>query len=355
MGRRRRVPSDASTPPPSKGGISSFATMLFSTLITAAAVALVVGFLVLMELHRPGPGTGQVVVVARGAGVNAIGEHLKAEGVIRSPGMFRLASELQGGKGLKAGEYEIPAGASLIQVLRQLLEGKVLFHGVTVPEGATSAAVVAILAGNDVLTGPTPEAPPEGALLPETYTIERGMTRAQVLAQMLAARERVLLELWEERAPDLPLATPEEALILASIVEKETGLAAERPQVAAVFVNRLRKGMRLESDPTIIYGLTKGVPLGRGLRRSEIDKPNRYNTYQIDGLPPTPICNPGRDAIAAVLNPPRTNALFFVADGSGGHAFAVTYAEHLKNVERWRAVERSRAAAAASPAPAGSP
>jgi len=348
MGRRRRGAGDLEREraPRPKQGFSGFASLVFSTLITGAAVALALGFLILVELNRPGPGDGRVVVIPRGAGVNAIGAHLKAEGVIRSPGMFRLASELQGGPGLKAGEYAIPANASVIEVLRQLAEGKVLFHGVTIAEGVTSAAAVAILAANDVLTGPTPEAPPEGAILPETYAIERGMTRAQVLAQMLAARERVLLELWERRAPNLPFSTPEEALILASIVEKETGLAAERPQVAAVFVNRLRKGMRLESDPTIIYGLTKGVPLGRGLRRSEIDKPNPYNTYQIAGLPPTPICNPGRDAIAAVLDPPRSSALFFVADGSGGHAFAATYAEHQKNVARWREIERSRSAVA---------
>lgn len=347
MGRRRRSPFAAERQPePPGGGFSGFASMVFSTLITGFAVAMVVGFLVLVELNRPGPADAKVVVIPRGASVSAIGSHLKAEGVIRSPGMFRLASELHGGEGLRAGEYQIAAHASVMQVLRQLREGKVLFHGVTIPEGITSAAAMSILADNDVLTGPTPETPPEGSILPETYTIERGMTRAQVLAQMLAARERVLLALWEQRAPNLPLDSPEEALILASVVEKETGLPEERPLVAAAFINRLRKGMRLESDPTIIYGLTKGAPLGRGLKRSELDQKNRYNTYRIDGLPPTPICNPGKEAIAAVLNPARSNALFFVADGTGGHAFAATYAEHAKNVERWRAIERSRAAGA---------
>lgn len=348
MGRPRRPQrgAEALREPPRP---STLAVMLTSTLMTASAVLLGLVFLLLVELHRAGPAEQRIVVIPRGASVSAIAVHLQEQGVVRTAGVFRLASEIYGRNGLKAGEYELPAGASIVQVVRQLAEGKVLFHGVTIPEGATSATAIAILDANEVLTGPTPEAPPEGSILPETYTVERGMTRAEVLAQMLAARERVLLELWQNRAPNLPFDTPEEALILASVVEKETGLAAERPQVAGVFVNRLRKGMRLESDPTIIYGLTKGVPLGRGLRRSEIDAPNPWNTYQISGLPPTPICNPGQEAIAAVLNPPRTSALFFVADGTGGHAFAASYPEHLRNVERWRAIERSRAQAVGAP------
>jgi UPF0755 protein len=198
-----------------------------------------------------------------------------------------------------------------------------------------------------VLSG-VAEVPPEGALLPDTYQVQRGDDRAVVLQRMRAARDKLLVQLWTKRAPGLPFATPEEAVTLASIVEKETGAPSERPRVAAVFENRLRAGMRLESDPTIIYGISKGRPLGRGLTVSEIAAPTPYNTYRIAGLPPTPIANPGRASLEAVLNPPQTAELFFVADGTGGHVFASSYAEHQKNVTRWRAVERERAAAAAA-------
>jgi UPF0755 protein len=236
----------------------------------------------------------------------------------------------------------------MAEVLGKIRRGEVVRHMVTVPEGATSAQALAILMRHPVLTG-TAAVPPEGALLPETYDIQRGDDRAAVLKRMMAARDKALAELWANRQQGLPVKTPEEAVILASIVEKETGIASERPRVAAVFVNRLRRGMRLESDPTIIYGLSRGEPLldasgrRRGLRRSELDRPNPYSTYQIDGLPPTPIANPGLEALRAVLNPPETNELFFVADGAGGHVFAPTFEQHLRNVARWREIERSRA------------
>src|SRR5690606_18966200 len=194
--------------------------------------------------------------------------------------------------------------------------------------------------------------PPEGSVLPETYQIERGDDRAAVLKRMMDAQEALLAQLWAKRHPGLPFDTPEEAVTLASIVEKETGVAAERPRVAAVFVNRLRRGMRLESDPTIIYGLTRGRPLGRGIRASELAAATPYNTYLIDGLPPTPIANPGRASLAAVLDPPKTDELFFVADGTGGHVFAKTYEEHLRNVAKWRALEKAKAAEAAASAEA---
>jgi UPF0755 protein len=244
---------------------------------------------------------------------------------------------------LKAGEYAVPQGASMRQVVDMLAEGRTLLHPITIPEGLTSAMVVELLAASDVLTGPVPAVPPEGAILPETYKVARGADRTRILQQMIADHQEVVEKLWAKRAKGLPIKTPEEAVILASIVEKETGIAHERPQVAAVFVNRLRKGMRLESDPTIIYGVSRGRALGRGILQSELDRATPYNTYKIDGLPPTPIANPGRDAIAAVLNPPTTTALFFVADGTGGHAFAATYAEHQRNVARWRDIERQRA------------
>jgi UPF0755 protein len=197
--------------------------------------------------------------------------------------------------------------------------------------------------GDPILIGEAEEVPPEGSLLPETYLFERGTTRQQIIERMRQSQVDLLAELWPTRNPDLPFDTMEDAIILASIVEKETSLASERPRIASVFVNRLRIGMRLESDPTIIYGLTGGEPLGRGLRVSEIEAPNEYSTYQIDRFPPTPICNPGRDAIAAVLNPPDGDELYFVADGTGGHAFARTYNEHLRNVAAWRRMERNGA------------
>lgn len=203
----------------------------------------------------------------------------------------------------------------------------------------TSEVVAQILAQSDVLSGVAPT-PAEGTVLPETYDVRRGDDRATVLRRMVTAQDRLLASLWADRRPDLPLRSPEQAVILASIVEKETGKASERPKIAAIFLNRLRKGMRLESDPTIIYGLTGGKPLGRGLRLSELQRRTAYNTYLIDGLPPTPIANPGRAAIAAVLDPPELADLFFVADGTGGHAFAATLAEHEKNVLHWREVER---------------
>jgi UPF0755 protein len=193
--------------------------------------------------------------------------------------------------------------------------------------------------------------PAEGTILPETYDYERGEERAAVLQRMMDDHDRLLAALWDERKSGLPIRTPQDAVTLASIVEKETGVASERPRVAAVFVNRLNQGIRLQSDPTIIYGLTKGRPLGRGIRRSELDAPNPYNTYQIDGLPPGPIANPGRASLAAVLDPPDTNEIFFVADGTGGHVFAATLEEHNANVARWRIVEQQRAAAKAGQNP----
>jgi UPF0755 protein len=195
--------------------------------------------------------------------------------------------------------------------------------------------------------GEISEIPVEGSLLPDTYSFEKGSDRKETLEQMRSQLETRLAEIWAERAPDLPISSPQELLILASIVEKETGIASERPDVAAVFINRLNRGMRLQSDPTIIYGITNGQgPLGRGLRRSEIEAQNPYNTYQIEGLPPGPIANPGVDALRAVANPSDIDALYFVADGSGGHAFANTYVQHQANVARWRVIERERADAA---------
>jgi len=307
----------------------------------------------------PGPaareGEATVVSLPSGSGVSTIAATLKQAGVIRSTDMFKAAASLTGAdRKLRAGEYEVPTRASLRKVLNLLVSGKVVRHYVTLPEGWSSAQAVDILMRQPILTG-TVEIPAEGALWPETYEVMRGETRASVVARMKRARDEQLTRLWAERSPATIVRTPEEAMILASIVEKETGIAAERPRVAAVFTNRLRIGMRLESDPTIVYGVTKGRPLGRGIRRSELQRETPWNTYLIDGLPPTPIANPGKDAVAAVLNPPRTDDLFFVADGTGGHVFARTYDEHLQNVARWREIERRKAGLPPAPVAAAEP
>lgn len=297
------------------------------------------------EVEEPGPAAGETIVtLPRGSGLIAIANRLEEAGVVEDAQLFRIWVTIDGGdRDLRAGEYAIPAGASMQDIYDQLRAGDTIQYLVTAPEGRTSAQIVRILNENPVLTGEITEIPAEGTLLPETYSFHRGDTRQDILDRMRADQQALLDELWPNRADDLPFDTPEEAIILASIVEKETGVASERPLVASVFVNRLRRGMMLESDPTIIYGITGGEPLGRGIRRSELDNDdNPYNTYFITGLTPTPIANPGRDAIAAVLNPPESDYLFFVADGTGGHAFAATYREHQRNVANWRRIERER-------------
>jgi UPF0755 protein len=331
------------------------ATATISLFIIAALVAAWSVF------YAPGPSARDgrettIVTLPSGAGVSAIAATLKSAGVIRSTDMFKAAATLTGAdRKLRAGEYEVPSKASLRSVIVLLVEGRVVRHYVTLPEGWSSAQAVDILNRQPILIGTVDETPEEGSLWPDTYEVSRGETRNAVIARMRRARDENLARLWAARSPATVVRTPEEAVILASIVEKETGLAAERPRVAAIFTNRLRAGMRLESDPTIVYGITRGRPLGRGIRRSELDRPTAWNTYQIDGLPPTPIANPGRDAIAAVLNPPRTDELFFVADGTGGHVFARTYDEHLANVARWREIERRKAGLPPEAAPPAAP
>ena len=311
--------------------------------VAALAIALLVlvvwGFWV---FTGPGPASKETTVILRqGAGLQEIAAALEDRKVVGSGSVFMAVAQLSGAaRELKAGEYLIKPRASMGSVLDKIRRGDVVRHFVTIPEGWTSEQAVAILMAEPVLTGSAP-VPPEGAILPETYEVQRGDDRAAVLNRMVQAREKLMAQLWPKRRPDLPFATQEQALTLASIVEKETAIAAERPRIAAVFVNRLQKGMRLESDPTIIYGISKGRPLGRGIRASEVKTPTPYNTYLIAGLPPTPIANPGRAAIAAVLDPPRTDELYFVADGSGGHVFAKTFDEHLANVAAWRQIEKN--------------
>jgi UPF0755 protein len=336
-------------PPQRRGclaGLASAAATL-AVIVLVAAVALAVIY------KAPGPkaahGAETAVILRRGAGVAEIGAALESAGTVRSAPLFMAAAQLTGAaRSLKAGEYAIPSRASLAQVLDKIRRGDVVHHRVTIPEGLTSEQVVEILDANPVLTGQVPT-PPEGSLLPETYDVVRGEDRAAVLQRMMDARDKLIGQLWARRKAGLPFETPGQAVTLASIVEKETAVGAERPEVASVYVNRLRQGMRLEADPTLIYGLNGGKPLGRGLRKSELAAPGPYNTYLNTGLPPTPIGNPGRASLAAVLDPPDTDYLFFVADGSGGHAFSASYEEHLKNVARWRRIERERPAGAPAP------
>ena len=331
---------------------------LFVTLLSAAAtfvaVLMLAALWALWTFQGPGPAarTGQstTVILRKGAGLPEIAASLERGGVVRSRSIFVAAAQLTGAaRTLKAGEYEFPSREGMASVLEKIKSGKVVRHQITIAEGLTSDEAVEILATNPVLAGVAPT-PPEGTILPETYDVQRGEDRAAVLRRMMDARDKLLTTLWDKRAAGLPFKTPEDAVILASIVEKETGIASERPRIAAVFLNRLAKGIRLESDPTIIYGLTRGRPLGRGIRQSELVGDTPYNTYRIDGLPPTPICNPGRAALAAVLDPPKSDELYFVANGTGGHVFASTFEQHQLNVQKWRAIEAGKAANGEAPA-----
>jgi UPF0755 protein len=246
---------------------------------------------------------------------------------------------------LKAGEYEFPAGVSAENAVRMMGEGRTLKHKLTIPEGLTVRQIAALVEQADFLSGEVGDLPPEGSLLPETWVLSRDDSRAELMARMQRGMEQTLEELWVKRAADLPLKSPQEALILASVVERETGLAAERPKVAGVFMNRLRKGMRLQSDPTVIYGLSDGLGvLNRSLTRKDLEVENGWNTYVVDRLPKTPISNPGRAGLEAVLHPTQTDALFFVADGAGGHRFAKSLEEHNRNVGNWRKVVKDRKA-----------
>jgi UPF0755 protein len=284
-----------------------------------------------------------VVNIPRG-GARDIADLLVREGVINDPWVFvggALALKARGDD-LKYGEYLFPKQASLREVAETIIEGKVVQHLLTLAEGLTSEQIIARLLENDVLGGNIREVPREGSLLPESYRFTRGTSREQMVQRMQQAQQRLLKEIWERRMPDIPVRTPEQLVTLASIIEKETGKPEERTRVAAVFVNRLKQNMKLQSDPTIIYGLVGGKgSLGRPILRSEIDRPTPYNTYVIQGLPPGPIANPGRASLEAAANPARTKELYFVADGTGGHAFSDTYDQHQKNVARLRVIEQN--------------
>ncbi|MGY4624950.1 endolytic transglycosylase MltG [Bradyrhizobium sp. USDA 4486] len=295
-------------------------------------------------LEAPGPlKEDKIVNIPQRAGKRDIAETLNREGVTDvNPWVFIASvAALKASSDLKPGEYSFQKNASLRDVIATIVEGKVVQHAVTIPEGLTSEQIVARLSDNDIFTGSVRELPREGTLLPETYKFPRGTTREQVIQRMQQAHKRVLAEIWERRNQDIPVKTPEQLVTLASIVEKETGKPDERSRVAAVFVNRLKQRIKLQSDPTIIYGLVGGKgTLGRPIKRSEITQPSPYNTYVIEGLPPGPISNPGRASLEAAANPARTRDLYFVADGTGGHAFTETYDAHQKNVAKLRAMEK---------------
>ncbi len=308
--------------------------------MTISLLAIGGGYLWLKNAYHTaaGPGEETIVLIEKGMGVAAIASHLKQQGIVASAHVFRFGDQIFGAKQpLRAGEYRIPANANPAGVADILKTGEQVVYKTTIAEGLTTLEIVDFLRDEPLLRGEIVTMPAEGTLLPETYHFHRGETRLSIIKRMATAMQRTVDELWENRMPELPLATPYEAVILASIVEKETGVADERAKVAGVFINRLNKKMRLQSDPTVVYGITNGAgPLGRPLTRKDLDGVTAYNTYQINRLPPTPIANPGRKAIEAVLNPAQTDALYFVANGTGGHTFAKTLQEHNRNVRAWR-------------------
>src|SRR3954449_12044619 len=287
----------------------------------------------------------KIVNIPKGLGLRDIADLLARENVIDQPMVFiGSVLVLKAKDELKFGEYKFTRQITLRETIETIVEGKVVQHAFTIPEGLTSEQIVARLAEVDFLSGNIREIPKEGTLLPETYSFPRYMTREQAIQRMQNAHRRVVQEVWDRRSPDLPVKTPEALVTLASIVEKETGRPDERSRVAAVFVNRLRQRIKLQADPTIIYGLVGGKgTLGRPIMRSEIEQPTPYNTYVIEGLPPGPIANPGRASLEAAANPARTRDLFFVADGTGGHTFTETFDQHQRNVTRWRQVEKAKA------------
>ena len=288
-----------------------------------------------------------IVLIEKGDSLDKIARRLKKDGLIGSVSVFKLAGRVSGDSTrLKAGEYRIPAKASPKLILDILTGDKTVVRRLTIPEGLTSAQTVAMLMDTAALFGEIADIPPNGALLPETYIFSYGTPRKVVFDRMREAMTKTIDELWPQRAADLPYATKEEALVMASIVEKETSVSAERPHIAGVFVNRLRKGMRLQTDPTVIYAVTNGsMVLKRALTYADLKKDHPFNTYTRKGLPPAPICNPGRESIAAALNPQKTKDLYFVANGKGGHAFAATFDGHRANIAAWKKMLQDRKSA----------
>jgi UPF0755 protein len=331
---------------------------VFTILILIAIVGGIVFAVVKHRYEAEGPlAADKIVNIPPRLGTRDIADLLAKEGVIDHPLTFIVSALLvKTHEDLKFGEYQFPKQASLHDVINIIVENKVVPHQITLPEGLTSEQIVQRLLEADMLTGNIKEIPREGSMLPDGYRVTRGTPRDQMIQRMQQAQARIVQEVWDRRVPDLPLRTPQQLVTLASIVEKETGRADERSRVAAVFVNRLKQRMKLQSDPTIIYGLVGGKgTLGRPILRSEIEQPTPYNTYVIDGLPPGPIANPGRAALEAVANPARTKELYFVADGTGGHAFSETLDQHQRNVARLRQLEQAQRDGTPPPAAAPAP
>jgi UPF0755 protein len=353
---RALEPSEAAPPPKrsrhARNRFVVFFNLLVSSSVFLTLAAVVVLFFGNSRFHESGPlEAPRTILVKDGYSLSTIAQQLETRGIIDSDLLFRMGVRAyRASAQMRVGEYAFKPAMSMYDVMQTLRQGKGVVHKVSIPEGLTSFQIMQRIAQNSILTGEMPdEIPSEGSLLPDTYPFQRGLARQELINQMKRAQEIFLKEVWQRRVPGLPVTTPEEMVILASIVEKETGQADERPHVASVFVNRLSQGIRLQSDPTIIYGIFggEGKPKGRPIYQSDLDKVTDYNTYIIKALPPGPISNPGRASLEAVANPSKTSDLFFVADGTGGHVFAATLAEHNANVSRWRAVEKRRKAAAA--------
>ncbi|MEX2642238.1 MAG: endolytic transglycosylase MltG [Acetobacterales bacterium] len=321
--------------------MSRLALRTLYVLFVCAVVALGFGGWLYAEYTRPGPlAQSKAVVIPKGSGPGEIAGTLAASGVIRNSELFTIVVRLTGDdRSLRAGEFMFPARGSIRETVDILQTGRTVQRRLTIAEGLTTAEALRVIQAAEGLAGAIEPVPGEGELLPETYYYSWGDTRNEIVQRMREAMSRTLAELWQGRASGLPIESPESALVLAAIVEKETGVPDERPRVAAVFINRLRKGMRLQSDPTVVYAVTEGqTSLGRRLTSDDLAVTSAYNTYRFAGLPPGPICNPGADAIRAVLNPADTDEFYFVADGTGGHAFSRTLDEHNRKVRRWREI-----------------
>jgi UPF0755 protein len=359
-----RVPEPPRRSKKARSQLVIFLNFLMTMVVFVCLVGAAIFYYALSTYQGPGPLEANTnFVVREGAGIAEIASSLERNGIVEDARVFRYVTAVHLGyagssdrrRSLKAGEYEIKAHASMKDVADILESGRSILYSISMPEGLTVRQMTLRLTEDTILEGDIPaELPPEGSLRPDTYKFSRGTKRAEIMSQMRAAQERLVDQIWERRDPDLPITTKEEFVILASIVERETGKDDERAHVASVFFNRLEKGMRLQSDPTIVYGIFggEGKPSNRPIYRSDLQKETPYNTYRIRGLPPTPIANPGRAALEAVANPWRTKDLYFVADGTGGHVFAPTLEEHNANVRRWRRIEAERAAASSANAPA---
>jgi len=341
--------------PPKRSRHARNQLVIFLNFCLSAALFLLLGagaifYWGMSEFEAPGPLRQEATyVVPRSTGVQSIADGLEREGIITSAEVFEYGVRLAGAGGeLKAGEYAFAPGTSMRGVMEKLKSGESIMHSVTIPEGWTVQKAYDRIASEKVLTGEMPDLVPEGSLRPDTYLFQRGATRKEIVKRMKEAQDKLVTDIWENRDPDLPLKDIGQFLTLASIVERETGVASERPHVAAVFINRLRKGMRLQSDPTFLYGIYggEGKPSDQPVTQSDIDSDTPYNTYKVKGLPPGPIANPGRAALEAVAHPLDTDDIYFVADGSGGHVFASNLKEHNANVRKYREVERQQRAEA---------